>query len=84
MIVEWTNKARKQVRKLKDPTVINRVLRGIDELEADSHNIDIKPLLNHQYTHRLRVGNYRVFLSINEIIQITFIEEVKKRDERTY
>lgn len=84
MQVEWKDKARKQLRKLKDPQVISRVLRGIDALEVSFSNLDLIALTNHEYTHRLRIGDYRVFLNIDNVIEITFIEEVKKRDERTY
>lgn len=35
--------------------------------------------------HRLRVGRYRVLFTIHEgEVRIIQIEEVKKRDERTY
>jgi mRNA-degrading endonuclease RelE of RelBE toxin-antitoxin system len=84
MQIEWQNKARKQLKKLKNPQAISRILRGIDDLEQDKPTIDLLPLVNHQYTHRLRIGDYRVFLNIDEVIEIAFIEEVKKRDERTY
>lgn len=84
MRIEWQNKARKQLKKLKDKVVIKRILEGIQALELNQSNIDLKSLVNHEYSHRLRVGNYRVFLNIDEVIEIAIIEEVKKRDERTY
>lgn len=84
MRIEWQNKARKQLKKLKDRAVIKRILDGVEALETNRPNIDLKPLVNHEYTHRLRVGNYRLFLNIDEVIEIAIIEEVKKRDERTY
>ncbi len=84
MRIEWKNKARKQLKKLKDRAVIKRILDGVEALESNQPNIDLKPLTKHEYTHRLRVGNYRVFLNIDEVIEIAIIEEVKKRDERTY
>jgi len=42
----------------------------------------VKRLVNHQYDYRLRVGTWRVFFT--EAFEIVQIEEVKKRDERTY
>lgn len=45
---------------------------------------NVKKLSNHQYGYRLRVGNYRVLFNFDGIIHIISIEEVKKRDERTY
>lgn len=42
--------------------------------------------LKHEYPYRLRVGNYRVFFTESEDsgVAIVRIEEVKKRNERTY
>lgn len=45
---------------------------------------DIKALENHQNDYRLRVGNYRVLFDFDNEIRIVAIEEVRKRDERTY
>jgi mRNA-degrading endonuclease RelE of RelBE toxin-antitoxin system len=45
----------------------------------------VKSLTNHEYDYRLRVGNYRVFFNFDDgAACIVSIEEVKKRDERTY
>jgi len=44
----------------------------------------IKALRNHHYGYRLRVGNYRVLFDVLDHARIVSIEEVKKRDERTY
>jgi len=45
---------------------------------------NVKKLIGHQYDYRLRVGDYRIFFNYAELIEIVFIEEIKKRDERTY
>ena len=45
---------------------------------------NVKSLTNHAYTHRLRVGDWRVLFNAFEEISIISIEEVKKRDDRTY
>ena len=44
----------------------------------------VKKLTNHKYDYRLRVGRYRVFFDIEDTVRIIHIEEVKKRDDRTY
>ena len=49
---------------------------------AKSRNV--KALTNHEYGYRLRVGNYRVFFDYDGVVRIVSIEEVRKRDERTY
>ena len=41
--------------------------------------------VDHQYGYRLRVGNYRVLFDYaGGATRIVSIEEVRKRDERTY
>ena len=41
-------------------------------------------MANHRYAYRMRVGSYRVLFNILETVEIISIEEVRKRDERTY
>jgi len=84
MRIEWRNKARRQLKKLKDRATIKRILDAVERLELEPSNLDIKALSGHEYSHRLRVGNYRVLLNIDEVIEVAFVEEVKKRDDRTY
>jgi len=48
----------------------------------DVHNV--KTLAQYDYGYRLRVGNYRVLFDWADAIKIVSIQEVKKRDERTY
>lgn len=45
---------------------------------------NVKVLTNHEYGYCLRVGNYRVFFDFDGAVRIVSIEEVRKRDERTY
>jgi len=74
-------KALKQLRKIPD----NKVIRNkVDELCNMPSCINIKALRNHEYQYRLRFGNNRVFFNFDGIVRIVSIEEVKKRDERTY
>ncbi|WP_445115005.1 type II toxin-antitoxin system RelE family toxin [Acinetobacter sp. WZC-1] len=81
--IEYTIKALKQLRKIH-PDHSKLIRNKIDELAAMPDCINVKALKNHQYQYRLRVGNYRVFFNFDGVIEIVTIEEVKKRDERTY
>ena len=83
MDIEWRNKARKQVRKIGDRKAVERIFAAIEDFAA-GRPCDIKALTGHQYTHRLRAGRYRVLLSVDRVIEVAVVEEVKKRDERTY
>ena len=69
-----------------DPGIWARVLE-ISENTGDADLAkarNVKALTNHEYGYRLRVGNYRVFFDHDGAVRIVSIEEVRKRDERTY
>lgn len=82
----WTPKAAKQLRKI-DRQHQDTIRDGVGNL-ADMPNCsgsqNIKALTNHQYGYRLRIGNYRVLFDWDVEIRIIDIQEVRKRDERTY
>jgi len=74
-------KALKQLRKIQS----NKLIRNKIDTLIDMPNVaNVKALVNHKYQYRLRVGGYIVFFNFDGNIHIVSIEEVKKRDERTY
>lgn len=81
--VEIMPKAAKQLRKLpkKDSTAIIKECYQLSNM-PDCRNI--KALERHKYQYRLRVGNYRIFFNFDGVVHVVSVEEVKKRDERTY
>ena len=84
MQIEWKLVAIKQIKKIPNPDK-QRIFTQVESLEDGlEEKTNIKKLINHQFDYRLRVGNYRVLFNVHECIQIISIEEVKKRDERTY
>lgn len=81
--VEYTRKAAKQLRKIQAQD--SKLIRAeCDKLATMPNCINVKSLTNHEHQFRLRVGNYRVFFNFDGAVHIVTIEEVKKRDERTY
>lgn len=82
--IDWTPKAAKQLRKL--PKVAQVDIRDAvqDKLPYFPKCSGVKALVNHQCGYRLRVGNYRVLFNFEGTITLVRIEEVGKRDERTY
>jgi mRNA-degrading endonuclease RelE of RelBE toxin-antitoxin system len=62
------------------------IFRSVDCLVdfPSCEGLDIKALQQHKYGYRLRVGRYRVFFDDQAEIQVIAVQEVKKRDERTY
>lgn len=81
---EATRGALKQLKKLGDKPAQARIPSVTAELARLPDLANIKAPTNHQYGYRLRVGDYRVFFIVAARIQVVLIEEVKKRDERTY
>ncbi|MBN2641402.1 MAG: hypothetical protein JXR78_07105 [Victivallales bacterium] len=61
-----------------------KITASVKDLESESNWGSVKSLKNHQYDYRLRIGRYRVLFNCLNDIEILSIEEVKKRDERTY
>jgi mRNA-degrading endonuclease RelE of RelBE toxin-antitoxin system len=84
MNVIWQPKALKHLKKIGDRSAQERILAATRGLAAFPACPNIKSLANHEYTHRLRVGNWRVLFNVFEEVSILSIEEVKKRDEQTY
>lgn len=82
--IHWTPKAAKQLRKLEVSAQVAIRDEVGEKLSVFPHCTGVKHLTNHVYPYRLRVGGYRVFFEFDGAIRLVSIEEVKKRDERTY
>jgi mRNA-degrading endonuclease RelE of RelBE toxin-antitoxin system len=80
----WNKRALKQLRKI--PANIKKaIITAVEDLPTTDRWRNVKPLINHQYMFRLRVGRFRVFFDLEQNeVKIYLIQEVKKRDERTY
>jgi len=57
---------------------------AVTQLAAMPDVTGVKSLINHSVGYRLRVGNYRVLFDWDGSVKIVSIQEVRKRDERTY
>ena len=84
MEVVWQAKALKQLKKIRERIVQERILKATRGLLTLPACPNVRRLHNHDYTHRLRVGDWRILFNVDEEISIASIEEVKKRDENTY
>lgn len=81
--IVWSRKASKQLLKIPKKQAV-AIFEAAEVLRDFSHSPHVKRLVNHLYDYRLRVGNYRVFFNQGSEVRIVAIEEVKKRDDRTY
>lgn len=84
-VIEWKPKAAKQLLKLDHQARVQIRDDVGSKLVVFPFGSGVKALLNHPYGYRLRVGNYRVLFDYEGgSACIVSIEEVRKRDERTY
>jgi len=79
--ITWTKKALKQIKRV-DRVWQLRIIKKVGALTTFPETAGTKELTKHQYGYRLRVANYRVLFDFDG--NIISIQEVKKRDERTY
>lgn len=79
-------RARKQLKRLVrgDQSVYGAVSGAIEGLANWPNIKDVKRLRNHAYGYRLRVGRYRLLFDVDEPVRVITVQEVAKRDERTY
>ena len=84
MKVVWQPRALKQLKKIGDRTAQERILGATRELSSFPACANVKPLVNHEYGYRLRVGRWRILFHVFEEVSIVSIEEVKKRNDHTY
>ncbi|UVM72144.1 type II toxin-antitoxin system RelE family toxin [Pseudomonas alvandae] len=81
--IHWTRKAVKQLLKLHSGRQV-QVRDAVSALAQMPEVVNVKALVGHECAYRLRVGNYRVMFDWDGAIKVVSIQEVKKRDERTY
>lgn len=80
--IEWKRKALKQLKQI-DRQQQQQIVVAVRDLKNWPDCKNVKSLTNRD-GYRLRVGRYRVLFDVETQLQIIAIEEVKKRDERTY
>ncbi len=82
--IDWKPKAVRQLEKIKDRITRQKIYLETQSLIDFPDCQGVKKLTNHEYSYRLRVGDFRVFFEFDGNVHIISIEEVKKHDDRTY
>ncbi|MBX3628555.1 MAG: type II toxin-antitoxin system RelE/ParE family toxin [Nitrosomonas sp.] len=82
--INWKPKALQQIEKIKTAAVRKKIFTEIQALAYFPNCRGVKKLANHDYSYRLRVGDYRVFFEFDGSMYIIDIQEVKKCNENTY
>jgi mRNA interferase RelE/StbE len=80
MKVQISKDAKRGLRNLDEATR-ERVLKALIGLQEHPENADLKKLKGHSDTWRLRVGNYRVILEVDQEEGIVHATRVKHRRE---
>ena len=75
--IVWSDSAARQLKKL-DRSVARRVFEKVGELHESPHRL-VQKLVNSPY-YRLRVGDYRVILDIQEAILRILVLKVGHRE----
>ena len=81
--IEWTNKAFRQLRKIRNKKFRETIYNAVTELKNLPNCANVKKLKSRK-GYRLKVQNWRVIFDKKDVLKIIEIQEVKKRDERTY
>lgn len=75
-----SNSAQKEIRKLSQIEA-ERIIRNIKLLSDEPRPSGCKKLVATKNSYRIRLGNYRVLYSIDDVIRIVEISAVKHRRE---
>ncbi len=81
--VNWHRRALRRLRRIEH-SQRQEIVDAVGSLENWPRCRNVKALTHHRYGYRLRVGRYRVFFDVDKAVKIMRIEEVRKRDKRTY
>lgn len=76
--VSFRRSAEKDLRKL-DAGVQKRVMRAVEALEIEPRPDGCRKLTGSDDAYRIRVGDYRVVYTVNDIVHIVAIEHVGHR-----
>ncbi len=80
--IEWKNIVLRQLRKIETKEDRDDIYEAVGKLARFPDCDNIKYIVNSDSFYRLRVKNWRVIFSSR--LEIITIEEVKRRNERTY
>ena len=87
--ITWQKKATKQLFKLAVADQ-RRIVAAVAKLADSETWTNVRALVNLPYSHRLRVGDFRVLFDADcspgmpEEIRVLDIMEVRRRNENTY
>ncbi len=81
------NFSKSAIKSLKKLPVVDqlRIKRVSERVKENPFSLDIKKLEPpHKTSHRIRTGNYRIFLDIDTTNKVILIVDIKRRTTQTY
>lgn len=81
--IEWQPRAARQLAGLQQQDAA-RIFAAVGLLENRDAWHNVIALQNRVYEYRLRVGNFRVLFDARDEVRIIAVQEVRRRNERTY
>jgi mRNA interferase RelE/StbE len=82
--IDWAPRARRQLGKVRDREQRLRILRAVGRLAGFPAVAGLEALKEHRYGFRLRIGGYRALIDVDTKPRIVLVQEIRRRDERTY
>ena len=82
--IDWASRARRQLLKLRDRELQLRIIEAVGRLTRFPSVAGLEALADHRFDFRLRVGSHRVLFDADTTRRLITIQEVRKRNERTY
>lgn len=83
-VINWSTRAFRQLTRLPKVDQV-KIRNSINEkLPQFPDCTEVKALKGHKFGYRLRIGNFRVLFDFDGMVKIVSIQEVRKRNERTY
>lgn len=82
--IDWAPRARRQLAKMRNRELRVRIFLALERLAVFPAVAGLERLREHRYGYRLRIGSYRVPIDVDTERQVVLVQEIRKRDERTY
>lgn len=82
-IVTFSKKAIKALKKFPIE-YSSKIKDGVNKLSIDPFKMDLEKMHASDATHRLRIGDYRLFLQIDTSAKEIIVSTIKRRTTQTY
>ena len=86
--IDWAPRARRQLGKLRDRDLRVRILEAVEKLRGFPAVPALEALKEHRHGYGARVGrhhpNRKKLIDVDTDRRVVLVQEIRKRDERTY